>query len=391
MSVDRKVLAALGFLVVGCGDEYRDETAAMGSGSASASAGDPSGDPSGAGTDPAEGEPGETTDGETTGPADDDDGEVPILDVGSPGSGGDNPGGGLGCKKVDFLFVVDNSSSMLAHQEALATSFPGWMSAITGRLDTSDFHVMVVDTDTRADQSDGCGECHDRCVLGITKNCGFEGPTECESMACGEIAPEEPDSCDYVLGAGVIDDRWQQPCSLNGDGRFLTGNEADLQAAFECVGRTGVNGTGKELPLTAMTEAVRLSAPGECNEGFIRDDAILVVTIVSDALMQGESTMPPLPWYDALVDAKNGRAENIVVLALLRNEPDSVPGPGCQAGTLTCGSGGFLTCDSNYDEFVRLFGDHGFMHSICIDDYTPFFSSALDTIELTCDEFEPEG
>ena len=122
----------------------------------------------------------------------------------------------------------------------------------------------------------------------------------------------------------------------------------------------------------------------------MRDDALLVVTVLSDALYAGEANGSPQPWYDALVQAKGGGAENVIVLALLRNEPSEVPGPGCQLGASTCGDqGGWSDCHTTYDDFVDMFGDRGFMHSICIDDYEPFFSSTLDTIELACDEFEP--
>src|SRR5688572_4421644 len=52
-----------------------------------------------------------------------------------------------GCTKVDFLFVVDNSLSMLEEQTALVQSFPGFMRVVEQALGASDFHIMVVDTD----------------------------------------------------------------------------------------------------------------------------------------------------------------------------------------------------------------------------------------------------
>jgi hypothetical protein len=35
-----------------------------------------------------------------------------------------------GCGKIDFLFVIDNSASMLGEQESLIQSFPGFISEI---------------------------------------------------------------------------------------------------------------------------------------------------------------------------------------------------------------------------------------------------------------------
>ena len=57
-------------------------------------------------------------------------------------------GGSSGCDKVDFLFVVDNSVSMSDQQAALVASFPDFINTIQSTLSaTSDYHVMVVDTD----------------------------------------------------------------------------------------------------------------------------------------------------------------------------------------------------------------------------------------------------
>lgn len=339
-------------------------------------------------------------DGDGSGDGDGDSGGGVRFDVGEGGeeSGGDGGSEG-GCNKVDFLFVVDNSSSMFSHQEALTASFPAFIQSITDRVESNDFHIMVVDTDTKADPSDGCGECYDRCVASpaTSKNCGFNDPNDsgapnvCNGMQCADISPEAPDACDYVLGAGVIDDRWEQPCGIQGDQRYITGGQADLADTFACIAKTGVYGTGKELPMGAMVDALAMNGAGQCNEGFVRDDAILVVTILSDALYAGEAYQPPQAWYDALVTAKKGNAEAIVMLGLFRSDPAVVPGPACQLGAGTCGSGGFTNCDTTYEDLVYLFDDRGIANSICIDDFGPFFTSALDTIELTCDDFTPVG
>lgn len=79
-----------------------------------------------------------------------------------------------------------------------------------------------------------------------------------------------------------------------------------------------------------------------------------------------------------------------MVLGLFRGDPAEVEGPACQAGAAICGES-FLSCDSAYPEFVAMFGERGFVHSICVDDYDPFFSTALASIATTCEEFEPEG
>jgi hypothetical protein len=42
-------------------------------------------------------------------------------------------------------------------------------------------------------------------------------------------------------------------------------------------------------------------------------------------------------------------------------------------------------------EFVGMWGDRGHIGSICATDYSPFFSSATDSIGIACDEFVPQG
>lgn len=79
------------------------------------------------------------------------------------------------------------------------------------------------------------------------------------------------------------------------------------------------------------------------------------------------------------------------MLALLRSDPAVVPGPGCQLGAAVCGDSQYVDCDATYEDLVYMFDDRGIAHSTCLDDFEPFFTSALDTIELTCDEFTPVG
>src|SRR5687768_4092276 len=55
----------------------------------------------------------------------------------------DSPKLEMGCRKVDFLFVVDNSGSMAANQAQLLASFPGFIQgmqdALAGVVDS--YHV----------------------------------------------------------------------------------------------------------------------------------------------------------------------------------------------------------------------------------------------------------
>ena len=53
--------------------------------------------------------------------------------------------------------------------------------------------------------------------------------------------------------------------------------------------------------------------------GFLRDDAILVITVISDdPPSSGDSAATDvMPWVDAVLDAKNGDPGAVVVLGLV--------------------------------------------------------------------------
>ena len=58
-----------------------------------------------------------------------------------------------------------------------------------------------------------------------------------------------------------------------------------------------------------------INAAGGCNEGFLRDDALLVVTFISDD-PNYEDAGTPQSWYDAVVAAKKGDPKAIVMVGI---------------------------------------------------------------------------
>ena len=63
---------------------------------------------------------------------------------------------------------------------------------------------------------------------------------------------------------------------------------------------------GVSAALSACSDAQ--NGPGGCDEGFLRDDAILVVTFISDDPNK-EDTGLPQDWYNAVVTAKKGNPQ----------------------------------------------------------------------------------
>ena len=154
-------------------------------------------------------------------------------------------------------------------------------------------------------------------------------------------------------------------CQLQGGNRYIVEGQPDLAATFECIASVGLAGNPSERPLDGMVEAISpaLEGPGGCNEGFLRDDAILVVTFLSDD-PNVEDVNTAQTAFDAIVTAKNGNPGAIVMLGLI---PDG---------------------QSHWVDFISSFGDRGIQGPIASEDYNQFFLDAVAIIEDTCLDFE---
>ncbi|MFO0632666.1 MAG: DUF11 domain-containing protein [Nannocystaceae bacterium] len=284
---------------------------------------------------------------------------MPADDVFSPQTG---------CAKIDFLFVIDSSESMTVHQTNLVQSFPGFVQAMRDAVPAEDWHVMVVDTDA---QWNG-GECANACTtLG---SCPDEPAFACDTPP--------PALCDIALGAGMVAPYGtaasNTTCDLSPDERFIASDEADLETAFTCIATVGVDGNSEERTADALVAAVAGDgAAGTCNAGFLRDDAILVITIITDeADVDSEGT--PALWYDAVVSAKNGDPAAVVVLGLL---PDAdTDAPLCDSDA----TGGVIApTDRHVPAHQRA--------SVCELDYSPSLADSIGIIADTCEQFVPPG
>ena len=293
-----------------------------------------------------------------------------LFDV-APGADGAGDSAS-GCSKVDFLFVIDNSASMKPNQDALVAAFPGFIDTIQAQLDTDDFHVMVVDSDE--DPTIACEAGWVAC----------DDPYVCEGYSCGDNVLLGP--CDRALGGAVATPRGGSTvngsCGLDADRRFLTGSDPDLHETFACIAKVGVSGDWDERPLGAMVAAVSpdMTAADGCNEGFLRDDGILVVTVLTtgDPNTSTEARgSDAQAWYDALVQAKGGNADSIVMLTI--TTPYSV--------IIGLGSTG----SEAYDDFTAMFGDRGRTADLATPTYVDFFADSVSVIDEVCDDFVPAG
>lgn len=287
------------------------------------------------------------------------------INVGGGGAGGGGGAAGAGCDKLDFLFIVDNSVSMQDQQAQLVAAFPGFMTAIQSTVQAgSNIHVMVTDTDE-------WGRCN-------TANpwTGID-PTSatCNSYIKNTVFEE----CDRTLGAGVIHPAGQyasnQKCGFPAGRRYLQQGDTDIPGAFACAAKVGVAGHSKERPMDSLLASLtpQINAAGGCNEGFLRDDAVLVITFISDD-PNYEDKGTPQSWYDAVVAAKKGDPKAAVVVGFTPAFADC-PGNGNPKG-------------AHWAEFVAKFPFN--LHaSVCAGDYASTFAQAVKIIDDSCDQYVP--
>ena len=311
------------------------------------------------------------SDGTSTSASTTDDTGPEKFDVGeTTGATGGDSGTDEGCEKVDFVFVIDSSPSMADEQVALLASFPGFITAIEDTLGLNDFQVMVLDAGALA----GAG-------------------------------------CEGTLGAGRISDSLGNDCGLVGGNRYATQAQPDLTAAFTCMASRGQVGPSNEETMNSLQAGIgALDAPGQCNEGFVRDDAVLVITLITDEedstadinpapLWDGtcepadddpNSVGDPQSWFDAVVAEKNGDPSAVVVLSLIGDCDVGGSCTGIVFDPLNPTASTGAEPSPRLREFTGKF-QYGSTGPVCAPDYAPFFTDAVSVISSACDDFLPPG
>lgn len=262
-------------------------------------------------------------------------------------------GGDTTCQKVDILFVIDNSGSMADEQEKLVANFPIFADEIQTTLaEVNDYHVGVVSTDNYA--------------LGL-----FSPGINSDNPGC------------RVLGSLITSTNSGNCGPYVEGGRYMT-EQDNLQTAFSCAGNLGDTGSGLEQVAGAMTAAIApaLNGAGSCNDGFIRDDALLVIVLISDENDDIESQGDPADWYNLVSSFKFNEPDNIVVLSLIWDDSNGNPN-GCSNATDE-------EVGADLIAFTEMF-TYGSVGSVCVDSYQTFFHDAISVIDSACDDFMPPG
>lgn len=238
------------------------------------------------------------------------------------------------CEQVDFLFVIDNSGSMADEQAKLVANYHTFVDGIREtieRLET--VHVGVVTTDA---YSASPGEC--RSVGGlVTRTAGANSSQE----TCGPYA----EGHNYMTDAD------------------------DLTEAFACAARVGTSGSGTEGILSAPVAAIAppLTDPGQCNDGFLRDDALLVVFVITD---EDAEIDPVFASADIIARKPGGRSD--VVTVVLANPSDG-----------ECGLGGHDIGAWGLETFVDVF-KYGLFEALCAQDFADVMDAAVAAVAEAC-------
>jgi hypothetical protein len=301
------------------------------------------------------------------------------------GSGGITPGGGgtgtdpidnegkMGpCAKMDILFVVDNSGSMSEEQSNLATNLPKFIDVLDNFKNSAgaelDWRVGV--TSTGKDVS---------YTVVLPPPFSISTPLS-EKGENGELLEK--------MGCGMTR-RWIEPTDANGS------------TEFACNAKLGTNGSGMEMPLETMRMAFDARVKDGTNAGFLRDDALLAVVILTD---ENDCSRSDNNFTVKLGNGQNGTSNGECDPKDLNKVQDYADfldqlkgGTGRWATAVVAGPGpgdcmsafGSAEEATRLKDFVGLAGQNGVFSSICDGDLTIGLHNALETFQAACESFPP--
>ena len=262
---------------------------------------------------------------------------------GADGSSGGNPDE---CKKMDIVFLVDNSGSMGQEQTNLAQNFPKFIDVIssykTKSGDSLDYRLAVTTTDVESNTAADPG-------LGAFQMLR---------------APGAPASCSPGPGKAWLE---------RGDG--------DVASFFSCRAQFGTTGSNIECGLEAMKLAVTARITDGKNtiggESFIRKDALLAFVIITDEDEGGLENKPKaaVSTYPAVFDGVKGARGRWAAAVIAGEQQCSSPGLGNAGEAL------------RLKEFIGAVGKNGVFSSICSGDLTQGLQKALATFDQACKDF----
>lgn len=268
------------------------------------------------------------------------------------------------CQKMDIIFVVDDSGSMKEEQQNLAANFPKFVSKIDSFKTKSgsklDWRIAVTTTATN-----------------ITYNIEMPPPF-------GGTLP---------MSEKGDDGAFRMPSACGTKRRWIEKSDPSASSDFQCLAQAGTGGSSIEMPLQTTKLALNDRVADGTNAGFLRDDALLALVILTDeddcsrddnnftiqndvcSTMQG---LKPIADYKTMLDLA-AKGEGRWATAVI-------------AGPTSCESGfGKAVEAKRLKEFVGMAGKNGTFSSICEGDLSGALEKALDTFDAACKTLPPSN
>lgn len=334
-----------------------------------------------------------------------------------------------GCTAVDILFVVDDSGSMSEEQSNLARNFPEFISRLEAYrtpADTQlDYRVGVTTSsrenlhvDSSVTYLQGGPRCTETAdcpnappVGNHTCECPSRGYEECSKVCPGNCYCEPPGTtmnvatnCEGEDGRLIAPSGYTEP--------WIQGPGDHVSTAFSSIAQVGTSGCGLEMPLYAVEHALSSeyrSAPGETNRGFLREDSLLMLIIITDEddcssdvneldqsvtldinhpleSMTGDNGCTdvnglttdeqywPVEHYIDFLDELMGERSHWALAVI--------------AGMATCNSAfGDAYSAHRLGRLVEVAGDNAIFSDICTADLTIALDESLEVLQIACEEF----
>jgi len=297
-----------------------------------------------------------------TGDDDDDDGS------GTPDAGSNNPPGSDGgdipvteqCRKMDLIFVVDDSGSMEEEQTNLAANFPMFANLLNSYTISTgeqlDYRAAVTTTGITAAGTQ-------------TLNVPPLPPTTLPWSQTGQNGR-------FKTVAGM-------------PRAWLERTDPNMPATFGQVANVGTSGPGIEMQLRAM----ELAATPATNPGFLRDDALLGIVILTDEddcsfrtpsgitinAVDGCTTAPGIP----------APTEFLTSLDTIKGNRGRWAAAVIAAQTACTSSFGDAVEGVRLKQFAAAGGPNVVFGDICAGNLQGALMQALDSFQAACDNFPP--
>lgn len=289
------------------------------------------------------------------------------------GSGdGDGDGVAERCNKMDLVFVIDDSGSMNQEQDNLAANFPDFISVIdeyvTDSGDPLDYRIAVT-------------------TSGRDINYTVDPPEECVPI----LGCIDPPGMDFNERGD--DGAFKQKCDMSR--RWIERSDPDVSGTFSCAARVGTGGPSIEMSLYATELALGERVADGTNAGFLREDALLGLVILSDEddcsrtdnnfTVESDQCHPewpenvPIDHFTSFLDTVKGDRGRWAAAVI------AGPGPG------SCSSDQFGDAINarRLKQFASETGTNGVFSSICQGDLSGALADALETFDAACEAFPP--